>query len=74
MTRFQYKLPEDFYDLDLALQVLIHKMEKRSIHNSEKLDARKSVLIIDGLTELYATFDLEDDLRDKISAGLRKLR
>ncbi|CBY22669.1 unnamed protein product [Oikopleura dioica] len=66
---------EDFYDIDLALQVLIHKLDpKRSIENVEKFEARKTVLVIDGLTELYATFDLEDDLKEKISAGIRKLR
>jgi len=72
--QFRYKLPEDFYEIDLALQVLIHKLDpKRFIENVEKFDARKTVLVIDGLTELYATFDLEDDLKEKISAGIKKL-
>ena len=73
--QFRYKQPEDFYEIDLALQVLIHKLDpKRFIENVEKFDARKTVLVIDGLTELYATFDLEDDLKEKISAGIKKLR
>ena len=73
--QFRYKLPEDFYEIDLALQVLIHKLDpKKIIENVEKFEARKTVLVIDGLTELYATFDLEDELKEKISAGIKKLR
>ncbi|CAG5111264.1 Oidioi.mRNA.OKI2018_I69.chr2.g5588.t1.cds [Oikopleura dioica] len=77
--RFQYKIPEDFYELDLALQVLIHKLEKASKLKTPKKEGnfplvpKKSILIVDGLSELYATFELEDDLKEKISGGIVKL-
>ena len=74
-------MPEDFYELDLALQVLTHKLEKASKLKTPKnkegnfpLVPKKSILIVDGLSELYATFELENDLREKISGGLVKLR